>query len=456
MTKKRPPRWPFKCGDSLPGKVTHFSDKGVARAEVEGVELRLYGAVPGDEGMIRITHTGKNAAWGTIHELQKPSPDRVEAPCPVVDRCGGCPWQMVSIEAQRKFRMERIDTVLGDLLGEATRHDWATPAVQTDYRTRAMMMTVKRRGTLGFGFYAPGTRHLIIAPDCDVQHPTVNHTLEAARKIIDEEEMSIYGGPQRRGLLKAVLFRVDPAMGRGLLTMVVNRWHHTLAPIAAKLGELPAVVGVFANISNLDSGPVLGEETRHLFGSQVQQVRYGSMVLEVGPTSFLQTHHEAAQHLLETVGGMLPEKMEHLVDLYAGVGVFGLAFRDRAARVTLVERESDSVKDAIRNVNRLGAKHIKVVETKAEAFMNRKPEVKPPPDGVILDPPRSGCGDDVIQSLCLSSHPMHVVYVSCGLESLGRDLRKLREGGFTITDLVPIDMFPHTPHQELVVGLRRD
>ena len=455
MTKTRPPRWPFKCGDILPGKVTHFAEKGVARVDLQGVEVRMQGGVPGDKGLVRITHTGKNAAWGVFEKIKKPSPDRVEAPCEVVSRCGGCPWQMMSVDAQRRHRMERIQEQLSEFLDDAVRFDWANPPEAVEYRTRAMMMAVKRRGVLGLGFYAPGTRHLIIAENCDVQHPAVNRTLEAARKILHEEEISIYGGPKRRGLLKAVVFRLDPGVGRGLLTLVVNRWHHTLPGIAEKIGALPAVVGVFANISNLDSGPVLGRDTKHLYGSQVQQGRYGPMVLEVGPTSFLQTHHAAAQQLLESVGGLLPEEIKHLVDLYAGVGVFGLAFRERAKRVTLVERSSDSVRDAIRNVNRFGAKHVRVVESKAEAFMSQQAEGLAAPDAVILDPPRAGCAQGVIRSLCESEGPMRLVYISCGLDSLERDLRKLIEGGFRVTDIVPLDMFPHTPHQELVVGLRR-
>jgi 23S rRNA (uracil1939-C5)-methyltransferase len=483
MSKKNPPRWPFRCGDIVPGTITRFAEKGVARATLlidsdtesdtesesesesesatdsatdsPGVELRVSGGVPGDKGLFKITHTGKNAAWGAIEELKEPSPDRVEAPCPVVMRCGGCPWQMVSTEAQRKLRMERIEVELGEVLGAAERHEWANPVVETDFRTRALMMAVKRRGALRLGFYAPGTRRLVEAESCDVQHPIVNQTLAAARKILDNEEMTTYGGPERKGLLKALLFRVDPGIGRGLLTMVVSRWHHTLSPIAEKLGAIPTVLGVHANISERDSGPVLGEETRHLNGQQTQAIRYGSLELEVGPTAFLQTHHEAAQSLVERVGALLPDRMEHLVDLYAGVGVFGLAYRDRARRVTLVERMAEAAEAAASNAKRLEAKRVKVIRESAETYLLSAREGEGAPDALILDPPRSGCSDEVIGVICDWKHAMRLLYVSCGLPSLARDLRKLREGGFEVTDLVPIDMFPHTPHQEVVVGLRK-
>ena len=78
------------------------------------------------------------------------------------------------------------------------------------------------------------------------------------------------------------------------------------------------------------------------------------------------------------------------------------------------------------------------------------------PDAVILDPPRAGCSEEVLDVLCGWRHGMRLIYVSCGLPSLARDLRRLQEGGFEATDLIPIDMFPHTPHQEVVVGLRKE
>ena len=149
----------------------------------------------------------------------------------------------------------------------------------------------------------------------------------------------------------------------------------------------------------------------------------------------------------------MPESIQHLVDVYSGIGVFGLALSDRADKVTLIERDPHAVEDAEHNIERLGATHVSAIS--AIAADGLKQIASQAPDVVILDPPRSGCAPEVLETLCALEGALTVVYVSCGLPSLRRDLGVLVDAGLALTDLVPLDMFPHTPHQELVVALER-
>ena len=441
-------------GEVLSGVVKLLGDADGALVDVHAptglVRVRVPGVVPGDRVDVRIRHVGQHAIWGDLVEVTTPSPDRVDAPCPVVISCGGCPWQMVDIDAQRAHRMDGLLDALGPLAQHAKFHEWRPAPRQTGYRTRALVMTRRMRNSLEMGFFAAGTDSIVPIERCAVQHPLVNDVLRAARDVLDHAGVTTWRDAQRPGQLRAMLFRVDPTIGRGLLTLVVTS-DVGLDGVAEALLAIPGVSGVYVNLQTADGGAVLGPTTRRLLGATHQEVRVGSTTLEVGATAFLQTRQDAADAILDTLTEFLPPHMTHLVDLYAGVGVFGLALRDRADRVTLVERDPAGTTDATHNVGRLGASHVAVVQSAVESLAAELPSLTP--DAIILDPPRAGCADDVIAAVGALPPTTQIVYVSCNAQSLARDLHKLAALGWRPRDIVPIDMFPHTSHAEWVVRL---
>ncbi|MEZ4267904.1 MAG: 23S rRNA (uracil(1939)-C(5))-methyltransferase RlmD [Myxococcota bacterium] len=442
-------------GSLVAGEVTALADSDGSRARLGdvGLEARVPGGVPGDRGQFRVTHVGKNAAWARIHELETPSPHRVEPPCPLVERCGGCPWQMASLEIQRQTRSETLHALLDPHCPDATWREDPGPRVETGYRTRALMMTRRIDGRLELGFYGPGTNDLVPVERCVVQHPELDRALQHARAILDRSGLTTWDGPDRPGTLRALLLRFDPAVGRGLLTIVASREEPKLLEIARDLLAIPGIVGVFANINPSDSGPVLGRDTIELGGATRQRVTFGGLALEVGPTAFLQTNHQVAQAMVATVGSLMPARMEHLADLYAGIGVFGLSLKDRAARVTLAEVAADACADARGNTAHLGTRNVTVVEGPLATTIGRA--LTAATDAVIVDPPRRGLDSAVLDALVAPSGPRRLVYVSCGPRSLARDLAQLVAAGYQVTDVVPLDMFPHTPHVEVIVAASR-
>lgn len=442
-------------GSLVFGEVVALAESDGSRARLgdAGLMARVPGGVPGDRGEFRVTHVGQNAAWARIHELSSPSPDRVEPPCAVVDRCGGCPWQMASLPVQRKARSLSLHALLDPLAPSAAWHEGAGPEATTSYRTRALMMTRRIDGRLELGFFAPNTNDLVAVDRCVVQHPDLDRALQHARAILDRSGLSTWDGPDRPGTLRALMLRMDPAVGRGLLTIVASREEPKLLEIAKDLLAIPAIVGVYANINPRDTGPVLGPDTIELGGATHQRMTFGGLALEVGPTAFVQTHHAMAQSLVALVASLLPPKMDQLADLYAGIGVFGLSLKDRAARVTLAESSPDACADARGNTAHLGTRNVAVVEGDLAHTIDRV--MTPAPDAVIVDPPRRGLDPAVLAALCAPSPPRRLVYVSCGPRALAKDLAQLTQAGYAVTDIAPLDMFPHTPHVEVVVAASR-
>jgi 23S rRNA (uracil1939-C5)-methyltransferase len=317
------------------------------------------------------------------------------------------------------------------------------------------MMLRHLGGHLRAGFYAPHSNDLVAAERCPVQDPRLNAALDAARAALDEPGLSSWRGADRPGLLRALLLRIDPATAQGLLTIVASRDEPRLTAIAKGLVSIQGIGGVFLNVNPSDGGAVLGPQTRHLAGARRQEVTFGPLTLEVGPTAFLQTHHAAGAALVEVVSDLVGPTVGHLADLYAGVGVFGLSLMGRAERVTLVESSQSAVADARHNAARLSAPHVTTQHGDAAELTPRLVAAADPPDVVVLDPPRAGCRPPVVEALAGAGGPRRIVYVSCNPVSLARDLAVLVAGGLRITDIVPVDMFPHTHHVEVVVALSR-
>lgn len=453
---RKRPQLPFEQGDLVEGEVTRLTAKGGAEAELRGVMVRAPGGVPGDRGVFRVTHVGRNAAWARIHELHTPGQGRVEHDCNIVHRCGGCPWQMVSLDAQRQARQTALEESLTGLTDENTRWlEWTDAKERYGYRTRALMMARHLRGELRLGFYESRTQELVGAEGCAVQHPQLNITLDAARGVIARHSLSTWRSAARPGILRALLLRIDPDQPKGLLTLVVSREpDDQMNRIARELQGLDGITGVWANINTSEGGPVLGPVDLHLAGAIRQRVNFGELELEVGPTAFLQTQHAMANELVARVAALLPERMDHLLDVYSGIGVIGLSVRDRAERVTLIESDEAAVRDARHNIHRLEVENVEIVAgDAAEATLPVLADT--PPDAIVLDPPRAGCAPELIDAIGASLGDPRIVLVSCGLKGLTRDVQRLAEAGFRVTDVAPLEMFPHTPHVEVVVGLRR-
>lgn len=448
-------RLDLKQGALASGEVLELIDRPEARGVVGGVEVRVSGGVPGDQGTFRVVHTGKNATWVRPEALEQPSPDRVEAPCPVVQRCGGCPWQATGLEAQRRARRAILTHAIGQERAEAIA-DWAGPAATTGYRTRALMMLRHRHGKLRAGFYAPRSNDLVPAERCAVQHPEVTRVIEAATRILAASGLPSWRSAERPGVLRALLYRIDPALGEGLLTLIVHAAEDRVVGVCEQLYEIDGVRGVFLNVNDAAGGRVLGPASRLIAGAPRQEIRLGDLGLAVGPAAFVQTNHAVGAALLEVVRELAGEaRADHLVDAYAGVGVFGLALADRARRVTLIESDLAAVADANYNVARLELGHVAVYPADTSVALPRLVSGGQTPDLVVLDPPRSGLKAPVVDALAQLAEGARVLYVSCSPRSLGRDLGRLEASGFELDRVVPLDMFPHTPHLEAVVRLTR-
>lgn len=436
------------------------SDGALATASGYDGPIRVAGGVPGDRGVVRVLHSGQHGAWGRWLRLDVPSPQRRVPECAAVLRCGGCPWQMVDTALQRQTRLDAINLRLHRWLGAVEARWVPLQEMSVGYRSRAQVVLGRKRGRVVWGFWGPGSQELAAVELCPAHLRSVDQVLNRAADALDRAGVPVADEQDGVGA-SGLSYRIDPRSEIGALTVLCGDVA-ALTPAVAALAAIPGVAGVFAAPVARKGGPPLGERAVHLAGQAQAPLHWrlgdaglDDLELWLGATAFVQTRHDAAEALIAAVAQALPERGDGLLDLYCGAGVFGLALRQRFARLWLVEREGPSVADARSNAARLGAAHVEVHAGDAAEVLAALRTQGAAPGCAVVDPPRAGCGAEVIDRLSDLASLTQIAYVSCGQSGLQRDVAAFAARGWRVAGVQAIEMFPHTPHAEVLVQLVR-
>jgi tRNA/tmRNA/rRNA uracil-C5-methylase (TrmA/RlmC/RlmD family) len=379
-------------------------------------------ALPGERVTVEITELHRGYLRGDAVEVHEASPDRVTPPCPYArpGRCGGCDVQHVADAAQLDWKTAVVREQLSRLAGfTADEIDKLGVRVQRlpggtlGWRTR-VRYTVDAAGRAGL---LQHRSHQVVPIDrCRIAHPALQALDVTARHWPDEAAVEVVastGGD--------VTVRSHPA-GAALLA------DDDLRSGTAEPGP-----------SRLLDGPA--EVTELAAGRRWQLPAAG----------FWQVHPAAADTLVTTVLDLLrPAPGETAWDLYGGAGLFAAALAGRTgARVTVVESSPSGVSAARANLADLAG--IEVVQAKVETALARR-RITGPVGLVVLDPPRSGAGADVVRGI-VAAAPRAVAYVACDPAALARDLATFARAGWRATALRAFDLFPMTQHVECVALL---
>jgi 23S rRNA (uracil1939-C5)-methyltransferase len=237
--------------------------------------------------------------------------------------------------------------------------------------------------------------------------------------------------------------------------LVVTRNDRALrGPVRALLDSPDAPDGFYIN-ENSNPGPLmLGDRSINIAGRAHVREELGGLSYLIAPTAFFQTNVAAARVLQAYVVDSMAGS-PRVLDLYCGSGLFSLPLAQAGARVIGVEENRQAVADAVANarLNRLPAGRARFVAARVEEAAPAAARERV--DAVILDPPRQGCSDRVLESVFQQVRPPRVTYVSCNPESLEAELPGILQCGYRVDDVRAVDMFPHTDHIETIVRLMR-
>ncbi len=441
--------------DTLKLTITGLDNEGVGTAHEENRTALVQGAFPGETVVAAVEHRGRTHMFTQLLKILRRSPLRTAQPgCPLELSCLGCPLVSMQYQGQLQFKQQRVEQALSALIPAGSFSVLPIlPAVDTlGYRTSAKLVFARKREKLFLGLYRRGSHEVVDIAECPVHHPLINRIATIVRNDVARQQVSVYNPRHQRGLLRYLLIRVSPANDRALVTFVCHdRDYQELPKLAKKLvKKVPEVIGVHQNINSSSGNVIIGNESIKLLGHPDLIEQVGDIRLHIAPESFFQvnTRQAARMYALISDWAALGGK-ETLVDLFCGIGGIALSLAKGARSVIGIEVVPEAVRNAKANAALNQLNNCRFIAGDATAELER---LAITPDLVTVNPPRKGCGVELIRHL-LKLRPAQIIYVSCDPATLAIDLKQLLDGGYRIKRLQPVDMFPQTAHIETLVQL---
>lgn len=385
-------------GDVLELDLTAWGRLGEAMATHDGRDVFVFGGIPGERVEAEVVAIRRKYVAAQVINVVAASPDRVDPPCAYFGQCTGCQWQHLSYDAQLSAKTAIVADALsriGDFHRPPVLEILPSPK-PLGYRNHARFNIWRSTGTLGFTHRE--RRRFVRVDRCMLMNERTNELLAHLQDHCAETT--------------GLSIRASDATGDYLIQPTLST---------------PDVTVTTGQKRYRDS--VDGRE------------------FWVASPSFFQVNVEQAGRLAElAISALGLSGTETIVDAYAGVGAFSVLLAPDAARVIGIEESTAAVADAQENAADLP--NVKFIAGKVEDVL---PSLDVVPDAVVLDPSRTGCQPEVLETL-LQLGPARIAYVSCNPQTLARDLAVLSRR-YRIESVQPVDMFPQTHHVECLVSL---
>ncbi len=377
-------------------ELTGIAHLGEAIGKYDGKVVFVPYGIPGEIVKVKIIKDEGDYLRGEISEIIVPSFYREQPPCKLFGICGGCSFQNVTYSYQTKLKEIVVIEQLKRIGGFENPEEFTNLTIKAqnpyNYRNRGDF-SINREKRLGFKIR--GTHKFIHVEYCYIMHDQINKILS----LLQEKN------PKRK------THNITIRYGIYTDTYLVQ----------------PAI-----DVTQIETGQPFYKEK--LLGKEFQ----------ISAPSFFQVNTYQAERLIQSVLGYLSKEDRVVIDAYAGVGTFSVFIAEKVERVIAIEESRSAFKDA--QINIKGFDNISYLCKKTEeALLDQNIQG----DAIVIDPPRVGCMKEVLEAIA-EKRIRKVVYVSCEPSTLARDLKYLKEKGYRLVKVQPVDMFPQTCHIENV------
>ncbi|UJF27816.1 23S rRNA (uracil(1939)-C(5))-methyltransferase RlmD [Planococcus sp. 107-1] len=415
----------------------------------------VQGALPGEEITAQVTNIKRNFAEARILKLRKPSPHRQTPPCPIYDSCGGCQLQHMTYGQQLVEKRDLVVQALERYLKGVNVQVEKTIGMEDPwyYRNKSQFQTRLKGNRVIAGLFAEGSHQLLDIEQCIVQHPNTTRITNDVKRVLEDLKIPIYDGKTMKGIIRTIVVRTGVETGEIQIVLITTR---AKIPQKEFLVELlknldPKIVSIVQNVNKEKTSLIFGEETFTLYGKDTIHEKLGELSFDLSARAFFQLNPTQTVTLYNEIKRAADlTGTESVVDAYCGVGTIGMWLADRAKEIRGMDLIHESVVDAKANAKKLGYT-AKYVTGSAEKWLEIWRTDGYTPDVLTVDPPRTGLGDSLIQTI-LKVKPKRFVYTSCNPSTLAKDLQQLTKI-YKIEYIQPVDMFPQTAQVESVTKL---
>lgn len=405
---------------------------------------------PGDVAEVEVTKDQTHFARGILKNVVTPSPTRTQPLCPYFEHCGGCDWQHIQYDFQLEVKRQSVvDALLR--IGKIENADELTEACvaskhEYNYRNKIELSAKERGKTLDIGYLERGSDHIIGVDNCPLFAKAFEKSPKSLRGSLRFLLQNKNYAPLYRVGVRAATFTNECEVA---LYTAPGPFPRAQAVKVIKQA-LPKVTSIVRVLLKGEVAQRKVHKVEVLSGKGGITEKLSGFSYHVSAPSFWQVNTRGAQALVDTIMTYLDiNGTDFVVDLFSGVGTFTLPLAAAAQSVAAVEAYGPAVRDLRKNLERNGLE-ADVIGGDAAREISRFKHI----DALVVDPPRSGLDDRIIQALKAQKGLKKLAYVSCNPSTLARDLKELNEE-YTIERIVPVDLFPQTNHVETVALMSR-
>ena len=451
----------MKKGQTFEGIIERvdFPNKGIVYIPEEEKYVTVKNGIPGQKVRFVINKFKRGNAEGRLLEVLEKSPFEARDPvCSIFPACGGCMYQTMPYEEQMKMKEGQIRRIMDEAVnGEYVFEGVKASPKEFGYRNKMEFSfgDEYKDGPLSLGLHKKGSTYdVLTASDCRLVHEDMNKILVCVLEYFRERNVSYYRKMQHTGYLRHLLLRRGDTTGEILVNLVTTtQEEHDLQPLVEKILNLELdgkIVGILHILNDSLSDVVKSDETRILWGQDYFYEKLLGLEFKITPFSFFQPNTRGAEVLYETVRDYIGDIHDMTVfDLFSGTGTISQVLAPVAKQVVGVEIVGEAVEAAKENAARNGISNCKFIAGDVFQVLD---ELEEKPDVIVLDPPRDGIHPKALPKI-LSYGVERIVYISCKMTSLARDLEMIQIAGYRVEKMTAVDQFCETVHVETVVLL---
>ncbi len=454
-------------------EITGVAAEGKSIARVDDMVVFIPYGAPGDVVNIKLDKKKRSYAEAHIVDMVKPSPDRVTPACEHFGVCGGCKWQHIPYESQLRYKRDQVVDALTRIAKvEIPEVNPTLGSKETFCYRNKLEYTFSCKCWITFedlrsgreiadrnalGFHIPGAFDKVLdIKKCWLQDDLSNRIRLFVRQYALAKGYEFYDIKAQQGLMRTLMVRIA-STGEVMLIVVFARPEQEKIDdlMGAIAAEFPEITSLLYVVNQKVNDTIADQEVITYRGRDYINEEMEGLQFRIGPKSFYQTNSLQAYELYKVARRMACLKPDDLVyDLYTGTGTIANFVARQVKKVVGIEYVPEAIADARLNseVNGIDntiffAGDMKDVLTDGFIAEHGRPDV------MIIDPPRAGMHEDVV-NVILNARPERIVYVSCNPATQARDLA-LMDSLYRVEEVQPVDMFPHTHHVENVVRMTR-
>lgn len=443
----------------IEGTVIDLTHEGHGVVKFDRYPIFVPNALINEVIAFKVIKVKKNFAIGKLVEIKEKSTDRVEPPCIYYYKCGGCQLQHMTYQAQLNMKKEQVvnlfqrkagfkDTIIHDTIG--MENPWY-------YRNKSQIPVGKNNeNKVITGFYRQRSHDIINMDECLIQDQLHQEVINKLKAWFNELNISVYNERKKQGMMRHVVIRTGHHSRELMVIFVTNGKKFKQGDILTERlkQHFPAIVSIKQNVNDTHSNVIMGQNSYTLYGKDEIVDMLSDVIFKINDQSFYQINSIQTEKLYQrAIDYAELQGEETVLDTYCGIGTIGLYMAPKAKHVYGVEVVPEAITDAQQNATINQFENTTFVCGKAEEVILKWKSEGIRPDVVMVDPPRKGCDETFLKTL-LELNPQKIVYISCNPSTQQRDAQLLANQ-YKLTQITPVDMFPHTTHVETVAQFER-